>query len=303
MTSNPLQLARGLALPSREASLRRDPSVHRFWETNKQTLVEAWREWEDVNEDGLLVPDTTLLDGRLRDAVVRAWEDPTQEGAVRELFREVSPGVFECQFFDVDRLVEFRAYLEDVWDAEIPVRPPYGIVLNRRGAMLDPRSEGFLGAPAFQVFYRELIDSYMRPIARLLFPEVVGYDTQSFGFSIQYQPDTDTSIRPHTDASAVTLNINVNVPGEEFSGSAVKFFGSQSSEATELVFRPGVAVIHRGNIAHAAQPIQSGSRTNLVLWLYGAHGQLPSWKTNGATCGAQERWKVSTAEQDGFAPF
>lgn len=304
MSSNPLQHARGLALPSREASLRRDPSVRQFWEMNKETLADAWREWEATQSEGaLLVPDTSLLDGRLRDAVLRAWEDPTQETAVRELWQEVSPGVYECQFFDVDRLVEFRDYLEEVWDAQIPLRPPYGIVLNRRGAMLDPRSEGFLGAPAFQAFYRELIDRYMRPIARLLFPEVVGYDTQSFGFSIAYQPSTDTSIRPHTDASAVTLNININVPDEEFSGSAVRFFGSQASEATDLVFRPGVAVIHRGNIAHAAQPIESGSRTNLVLWLYGDHGQLPRWNTQSASVDAQERWKVAAPEQGDFAPF
>lgn len=302
MSSNPLDHARGLTLPSREESLRRDPSVRHFWETNKEMLVDAWREWE--GKSGVrLTPDTSLLDVRLRDAVLKAWEDPTKEEAVRELWSEVAPGVFQCQFFEPDRLVELREYLEEVWDAEIPLRPPYGIVLNRRGAMLDPRSEGFLGAPAFQGFYQELIDAYMRPIARLLFPDVVGYDTQSFGFSIEYQPGTDTSIRPHTDASAVTLNININAPGEEYSGSELRFFDSQNGEVRELAFQPGVAMIHHGNIAHAALPIRSGSRTNLVLWLYGDNGQIPPRNAKTATLDARERWKLSPAEPDGFAPF
>jgi len=37
---------------------------------------------------------------------------------VQDLFREVIPGVFECQFFDPERLVDLRAYLEDIWNAE-----------------------------------------------------------------------------------------------------------------------------------------------------------------------------------------
>tara|TARA_R110000744_G_scaffold98591_7_gene190502 strand:+ start:1604 stop:1960 length:357 start_codon:yes stop_codon:yes gene_type:complete len=97
-------------------------------------------------------------------------------------------------------------------------------VLDRRGAMLDRRSEGHLVAPSFQTLYRQLIDMYMRPIARMLFPEIIGYDSQAFGFSINYQPNTDNSIRPHTDASSMTLNINLNPPTEVFTGSNVDFY-------------------------------------------------------------------------------
>jgi len=53
--------------------------------------------------------------------------------------------------------------------------------------MLDGRSEGYLAAPNFQTFYKDkdLMDTYMRPISRLLFPDITRYDTQTFGFSIQ----------------------------------------------------------------------------------------------------------------------
>lgn len=298
-----LQLARDLVLPSREEMLRRDPSVQGFWKKNKDLLSDAWIEWEKSKGESLFCPDSSLLDLKLRSSVEKAWEDPTCESIVRDHWVEVSSGVFQCQFFDPERLLDLRKYLDQVADANIPMRPPYGIALNRRGAMLDPRSEGFLAAPSFQMFYRELLNRYMRPIARLLFPEVVGYDLQTFGFSIQYQAGMDTSLQPHTDASAATLNINLNLPGEVFTGSGVDFFDHDTGKVNRMSFEPGTAMIHRGNVAHAAQPITSGERFNFVLWLYGDHGQIPLRGSKPKEIDAHERWTVPSVEYDDAAPF
>ena len=263
----------------------------------------AWSEWEENETSHLTMPDISLLDTRLRNAVEQAWNDPKKELTVRNLLQEVSPGVFQFQFFDPDRLVDLRNYLEAVADAQIPLRPPYGIVLNRRGAMLDSRSEGFLAAPSFQLFYRELLDRYMRPIARMLFPEVMGYDTQTFGFSIQWQAGMDTSLRLHTDASAATLNINLNLPGEEFTGSEVDFYDKANGKVNRLSFKPGTAMIHRGSEAHAAQPITSGERSNFVFWLYGDRGQIPLQNKHAGAFDAHQRWTVPSIRQDKSAPF
>ena len=303
MTHSQLQRARSLALPTRDATLRRDPSVARFWEQNRALLNGAWREWEAHEQDHLPLLDDTLLDARLRDAVAAALADPTTEASVESLWQRVAPGVFQCQFFDPERLRDLRDYLVAASDAQIPVRPPYGIVLNRHGMMLDRRSSGYLAAPSFQALYGRILDAYMRPISRLLFPEIVGFDTQSFGFSIQYRPGMDTSIRPHTDASAVTLNINLNLPGESFSGSSVDFFAPRTGRPSTFVFAPGVAVLHRGSVAHAARPITSGARTNFVLWLYGDQGRMPPRGSAPATTDARTRWTALSAASDGFAPF
>jgi hypothetical protein len=302
-TTNHLDLARGLDRPEREAMLRRDPSVAQFWADNRQLLVDAWADWEAAEGPSSSLLNSSLIDPALRTAVENAWEDPTTESAVADLLHESAAGVFSFQFFDPERLNDLRGYLEEVWDAGIPLRPPYGIVLNRRGAMLDLKSEGSLAAPAFQDFYRLVMDTYMRPIARLLFPEIVGYDTQTFGFSIHYQPSTDASIRPHTDASAVTLNINANLPGEEFTGSTVDFFDPSTGDTVPLTFEPGMAMIHAGNVAHTAQPITSGERTNLVLWLFGEGGRIPTQWAQAKTIGANERWTVPTTTPDTYAPF
>jgi hypothetical protein len=300
-----LQAARHLTFPAREAMLNRAPSVQQFWDKNQQLLESAWREWEEGErkERNDFTLDSSLLDQNLRHAIEQAWKDPTQELAVKDLLQEVSPGVFQFQLFNPERLAELRDYLEATAEANIPLRPPYGIALNRRGAMLDRRSEGFLAAPRFQAFYRELMDKYMRPIARLLFPEVLGYDTQTFGFSIEYQAGLDTSLRLHTDASAATLNINLNLPGETFTGSEVDFYDKVSGKVSRFSFKPGIAMIHRGSVAHAAQPIKSGTRSNLVLWLYGDRGQIPLRNYQATLADAEQRWTIPSAKQDKVAPF
>jgi len=143
----------------------------------------------------------------------------------------------------------------------------------------------------------------MRPIARLLYPDIIGYDTQTFGFSIQWQPETDTSLQAHTDASSVTLNINLNQAGEDFSGSGVRFFDRESRQISELMFAPGTALIHHGSVAHESMPITDGERSNFVLWLYGESGQVSRSKIDPQSIDANQRWTVPSNQSDGFAPF
>jgi len=303
MNSNSLSTARTIERPTREAMLQRAPSVQQFWLQNRDLFNDAWKQWEASDADGLNSLDSSLYDATLRSAVELAWEDPTKESGVKELWKQVFPGVYEAQFFDPEHLALLRNYLNRVADSQIPLRPPYGISLNRGGAMLDSRSEGYLATPNFQTFYRSLMNTYMRPIARLLFPDIIGYDTQTFGFSIQWQPDKDASLRAHTDASSVTLNINLNLPGEDFSGSGVRFFDRDTQQVSELTFAPGTALIHHGSVAHESMPITHGERSNFVLWLYGESGQIPRPGIEPQPINAQQRWTVPTAKSDGFAPF
>ena len=300
MNSN-LDKARSLEFPKRKDILLREHSVHNFWMSNKETLKKAWSDWEKIENIKLL--EGSLIDKKLKKVVKEAWNDPESEDKVRDLIEEVSPGVYQFQMFDIEKLADLRDYLKKVEEAKIPLRPPYGIVLNRKGAMLDQRSEGYLAAPSFQKLYQDLIDTYMRPIARLLFPEIIGFDTQPFGFSIQYKVETDTSIRMHTDASAVTLNVNLNLPDEKYTGSEVDFLEPVSGNKNRVSFKPGVAIIHRGNIAHEAQQITSGERTNFVLWLYGDSMVIPRFKTDPKVVSPKERWTIPSDEYDDHAPF
>lgn len=304
MSTKKLSRARGVSLPTRDAILQRAPSVYSFWNENEALFEEAWTEWEQNGDVGDVVLDRSLYAPALRDAIETSWKDPKQESTVKALWTEVFPNVYKAQFFDPERLGFLRDYMDRVAAAGIPLRPPYGIVLNRGGAMLDSRSEGYLAAPRFRAFYQDLMNRYLRPIGRLLFPEIYGYDSQTFGFSIAWQAGKDTSLRPHTDASSVTLNINLNLPGEIFGGSAVRFFDQKSGNVKSLHFEPGTAMIHRGHVAHASEPITEGERRNFVLWLYGQHGQTPDqYCESPLSASADERWSIPSAGSDGFAPF
>ncbi|MEP3227147.1 MAG: hypothetical protein ABJO01_14305 [Parasphingorhabdus sp.] len=304
MSTNLLTKARNVTRPTREAMLHREPSVHRFWNDNEKMFEDAWAEWERNRDQDNIVLDHSLYAPDLRHAIEQGWEDPAKENSVKDLWTEVFPNVYKAQFFDPEKLHILRDYLQRVAKADIPVRPPYGIVLNRGGAMLDSRSEGYLAAPTFQSFYRDLMDHYMRPIARLLFPDVYGYDSQTFGFSIQWEAGKDTDLRLHTDASSVTLNINLNLPGEEFSGSAVRFMDPESRKVESLTFEPGTALIPHGKVPHASEPITEGERHNFVLWLYGEHGQIPYQHGEGPVpASATERWTVPQVQSDKSAPF
>ncbi|CAL2103071.1 2OG-Fe(II) oxygenase [Tenacibaculum sp. 190130A14a] len=316
MKNNALEQVRALAQPSREASLKREASVSHFWNNHQKLLEEAWQVWEIEHKDTLGILDETLLDSKLRKDINEAWENPEKENAVADLWEEIIPGVYSAQFFDLERLAEFRSYLEAVANSQIPKRAPYGIQLNRYGVMLDERSEGYLAAPNFQAFYNDIMNRYMRPVARLLLG-TYGYDSQTFGFSIQYNPDKDKDLHAHTDASAATLNININLPNEAFTGSQVDFYDKTTGKTVQTVFEPGKAIIHRGNVPHATHPITSGQRNNLVMWLYGNQMQIPrgstssygnfsNSKTNVHTAEAitaRERWSIPQEPKDRFAPF
>lgn len=314
--NNSLAQARALTQPSREASLNREPSVSHFWNSNKELLENAWAEWEIENKDSLLTPDETFLDPSLRKAINEAWKNPEKEHVVADLWEEIIPGVYTAQFFDIERLAEFRNYLEAVANSQIPRRAPYGIQLNRYGVMLDPRSEGHLAAPNFQAFYNDMMNRFMRPIARLLLG-TYGYDNQTFGFSIQYNPDKDKDLKPHTDASAATLNININLPDEEFTGSQVDFHDNMTGKTVQTTFESGKAIIHSGSVPHATHPIVSGQRNNLVVWLYGDRMQIPRGGTSSygsfdnstsnvygsENITARQRWSIPNEPKDSFAPF
>ncbi|APG61567.1 2OG-Fe(II) oxygenase [Sphingorhabdus lutea] len=299
-----LEQARNIIRPTREAMLQRAPSVHHFWNENKMMFKEAWAEWEDNDGHEGIMLDSTLYAPEMRHAVEQSWEDPAKEISVKDLWHEIFPNVYKAQFFDPKKLHILRNYLQLAANADIPIRPPYGIVLNRGGAMLDPRSEGYLAAPIFQSFYQQLMDYYMRPISRLLFPDIYGYDSQTFGFSIQWQAGKDVDLRAHSDASSVTLNINLNLPGEKYSGSAVRFMDPKSRRVESLSFEPGTALIHHGKVPHASEPITEGERHNFVLWLYGEHGQTPyQHGEESDRVSAQKRWTLPQISPQNYAPF
>ena len=62
----------------------------------------------------------------------------------------------------------------------------------------------------------------------------------------------------HVDDSKVTVNFTL---GGDFAGSDLSF------DRLVVPQRPGLAVVHPGDLAHEVEPITAGERFNLVFWL------------------------------------
>ena len=246
-----------------------------FWNEHAQLLREAWLEWEQTLGD-LPKLDDSVYDPKLKEAIQEAWKHPSLEGNIRPLCKEIVPDVYKCQLLQPDRIKDIRAYIDAAPTSGIPIRRPNG--MNRFGMILDPKTEGAVTLAGLDEFYQNLVDEYVRPLGRLFFSEYMqaADDAESYAFTIRYKEGEDIELREHSDASLITLNVNLNIPSNEsnYEGSTLYFVDDETGEHHEVNFRPGMAVLHRGLTRHAAKPIVHGERTNLVVWLFGEHGYV-----------------------------
>ena len=194
--------------------------------------------------------------------------------------------------------------------------------MNRNGLLLDPSVPGGVsGDPELQNFVKLLATDYLRPLGRSFFPEFAGNptdDMKHYAFTIKYGADetaaavapstvsntTDWDLKEHSDASVYTLNINLNLPEEDYSGSSLYFVTQDEGRRKtnngrnrhEISFEPGTAVLHRGMTKHGARPLERGQRNNLVIWLHGLDGYVriaPYEKEERLSL--QERWSAAAA--------
>lgn len=284
-SSSSLQRARALQAPSARTTESGETEAVEFWNQHGELLRQAWLEWEDETRQGdhqqQLLPDLsdgTVFDTTLREAVQAAWKDPSLEDAIRPLWQEIFPNVFTCQLLQPHRIADIRAYIDAASTAGIPTRRPNG--MNRYGLILDPETEGAVTVRGLHAFYQLLVQDYVRPLGRLFFPEYMQApdDAESYAFTVRYKEGEDMALREHSDASLITLNVNLNLPSRsnetDYEGSTLYFVDETTKEHHQVKFQPGMAVLHRGILRHAAQPIVHGERTNMVVWLFGQHGYV-----------------------------
>ena len=291
-TDSPSELARALIPPTPVAKSDGEFEEADFYQRHGELLRAAWR------EHGLA--DASLADFRsaavapsLADAVnaLREQPSPEREADVRVLFNETAPGVFCGQLLKADAIAGLRAELARVAASGIPTRRPNG--MNRYGVILDDEVDGAV-SNGLAAFVRAMVDAYVRPLGRMLFADLVGAgdDIEHFAFTVRYRPDEDATLAEHRDASVVTLNLNLNAPGEGYGGSALAFQDAREPSARHTVeFTPGMALIHQGALRHAALPIEHGARENLIVWLFGADGYVRAApRAEAEWLSLEERW-------------
>lgn len=262
--------ARALSAPHATVTRLGDAEHADWWAEHDATLRDAWTAWAAWRD-----PLAYSLDNRraLHPAIAAALCKPSGNGlddiVLLSMLTEVVPGVYAFPLFRAEFCECFLSELSRLERSGIPMRRPNG--MNRHGAILSD-----LG---FDALLRELSEQLVGPLGRTLYPEWCGPTdcAEQYGFTVRYKRGEDTALAGHSDTANVTLNVCL---GRSFTGGNLYFkgvrFTSSAADETrrEVVHRPGWAILHLGGHIHAAEPIDSGERINLIMWCQGPGGTV-----------------------------
>uniref|UniRef100_A0A7S0FLZ6 Fe2OG dioxygenase domain-containing protein n=1 Tax=Minutocellus polymorphus TaxID=265543 RepID=A0A7S0FLZ6_9STRA len=281
-----LEQVRCLDVPAATATANAEFEHSDFWEDNGHTIREAWVELETDGGPPANLALANIVDPSLREAIESARDNPTlaNEENVLSSFVEAGPlgkGLaYKSHLLTPAGASALRSELDKATSSGIPLRRPNA--MNRYGCIIDKDVDGAVSLSSLTAFVEDLIDNIARPVGRALFNDTVGAkeDVEHFTFTIRYNAEEDMELKEHRDASVFTLNINLNLPEENYDGSSLylldeEYIGNDGTGTRHLIeFEPDMLLIHRGSVRHAALPISSGTRHNIIIWLFGEDGQV-----------------------------
>ena len=202
-------------------------------------------------------------DGQLHAPLLHALRQPNAT-AVRQLLRQVTPGVFSFELFSPSLCDRIAEELEHYAASGLPAERPnsmnnYGLILNSIGLR-----------PAMDRLQR----SVFQPLAELLYPSHAhrGF-TGHHSFTVRYKADEDLGLDVHTDDSDVTVNVCL---GREFSGARLTICGDSRTPTHRQFFAAyehvrGRARSHLGSRRRGADAMAAGERLNVIVWNQNAH--------------------------------
>ncbi|KAL7535598.1 hypothetical protein ACHAXR_006597 [Thalassiosira sp. AJA248-18] len=184
------------------------------------------------------------------------------DAVIPSLLRKEMEGVYSFNAFSDDFVRMFNEEINNFYDVSerenIPVRRPnsmnnYGVIVNEIGMR-----------PLISSFQHD----YLWPLSRHLFPMEASQFDSHHSFIVRYRAEEDLGLDMHTDDSDVTFNVCL---GENFTGATLSFcgmFGASNHRRHTHTYhhQVGRAILHLGNRRHGADNIESGRRSNLIVW-------------------------------------
>ena len=297
-----LDQVRSLDVPAATATINAEFEHADFWEHNGGLIREAWAELHQQGDgDAQQLSLSNVIVPHLLDAIetTRANPNLANEERVLSAFVETGPSgkgvAYRTRLFTPEGVRALRSELDRATSSGIPRRRPNA--MNRFGCIIDNDVDGAVSLPSLTSFVGDLISDIARPVGRAFFNDTVGEtdDTDFFAFTIRYNAEEDMELKEHRDASVVTLNINLNLPEEHYGGSSLYLLDEDGIGTGEtrhsIEFEPGMLLIHRGSVRHAALPITSGTRHNMIIWLFGEGGQVRvAPYDEGERLAVEQRW-------------
>jgi len=286
----------GLNQPSRDLKTGGEYEGLEFWQENDDLFSQAWSELPKLHPELYKYNSQfqeKFINPQLKDAVEKlrlSFNESTldnetgNESEVHALLKrsEVVHDVFyfkqEFGLFTKEFCNQLLEELDYLSHSGVPMRRPNG--MNRYGAILDQ-----IG---FKPVFEGIVKDYIRPLGEMIFPEHISSNdaAESYSFIVDYQKELDESstefdvdLKEHRDSSVATLNVCLGY--DNFTGGNIAFredeigvIGQNSKGTGEVSMKPGLALIHKGQHRHAALPLESGRRVNLIIWLMGEDGYV-----------------------------
>lgn len=177
--------------------------------------------------------------------------------------------LFSLQLFSDEACAALIDEVTAFEDSGLPASRPNS--MNRYGLVLD------------HIGLRPVLDELraaIMPLMRELFAGERGIDSidDHHAFVVQYAASGaaiagDVDLGFHYDESEFTVNVCL---GRQFTGSRLFFRGLLEKPETQdedllVTHQQGRALLHIGKHRHGAEPIESGSRFNLIFWFRSRH--------------------------------
>ncbi|CAI0374937.1 unnamed protein product [Linum tenue] len=265
-------------LPPAMLNLSRDAKIQfmrdilvRYFPEAERTRVQKQREYRErimSNYQPLYKELQTLDETKFFvPSFLQAVNAGTEE-SLRKIIIEPTPGVYSFEMLQPNFCEMLISEVENIerWvhDTKFKIMRPN--TMNKYGAVLDDFG--------LEPMLNKLMDVYLRPMAKVFFPEISRLALDSHhGFIVEYGADKDVELGFHVDDSEVTLNVCL---GKDFFGGELYFRGVRCDkhvntvphpeEIGDYTHIPGRAVLHRGRHRHGARATTSGQRLNLILW-------------------------------------
>ncbi|KJE89909.1 Ogfod2 protein [Capsaspora owczarzaki ATCC 30864] len=201
---------------------------------------------------------------------VESIQAQTESGVAAEI--SSLPASFLTCLSEATRLYQF-AMLRREWCLKLVEELQHfeksGMPLARPNSMNNYGT--ILNDIGFLPMLNELLAYHLNPLCKLLYPawdEGGGLD-HHHTFVVQYRMAEDRELKFHFDDAEVTLNVCL---GTEFTGGALYFGGlfdapETHDESLAVQHQLGRATLHLGKHRHAAKPITSGERYNMIMWM------------------------------------
>ena len=113
----------------------------------------------------------------------------------------------------------------------------------------------------FKQPFFEMLHEFIAPIAAHHYTGYTMSARQNLDFIVKYTPDGQAFLRPHHDASTMTMVVALNRRGIDFEGGGTRFVRQNCT-----VFSPiGGATIHPGRLTHQHEGLTTTNGTRYIM--------------------------------------